>query len=84
MVATTVVFFATINFFKIIPFAYLGLLDFTNLKISAYLAPAALLSYWFGMFLLKRIAQNTFNTFMASALVLTGIKLIFDALSALL
>ena len=40
MVGTTVIYFSAVNFAKLLPYGYLGLLDFGNLATSALLLPA--------------------------------------------
>lgn len=80
MVGTTVIFFSAVNFAKVVPYALLGLLDASNLATSALLLPAVPLGYWIGLRLLKRLPQTPFNVVLAVAMVLTGIKLLTDAL----
>jgi len=78
MVGTTVIYFSAVNFTKLIPFAFLGLLDMSNLTTSALLLPAVPVGYWIGFMLLKDLPRAPFN--IAIAMLLTGLKLLADAL----
>ena len=80
MAATSVFFFSFINFAKIIPFFYLGLFDTQNLNTSLWLLPMIPVSYFIGMKCLKRLPQTPFFYVMSVALILTGVKLLADAL----
>jgi uncharacterized membrane protein YfcA len=83
MVGTTVIFFATVNFAKLLPYGMLGLLDLSSLYSSAVLLPVVPLGYWLGLKLLKNLPQTPFNLAIAVAMLLTGIKLLADALLTL-
>ncbi len=80
-VATSVFFFAVINLAKL-PF-YLGLDLFNRdtLLMSAMLLPLVPVGVWLGMRLLKRIPERPFYLFATVALALSGVKLVWDALS---
>ena len=80
MVGTTVIYFSAVNFAKLVPYAFLGLLDLSNLGSALLLLPAAPLGYWLGLKLLKGLPQAPFNLAIAAAMLATGIKLIADAL----
>jgi uncharacterized membrane protein YfcA len=80
MVGTTVIFFAVVNFSKLLPYSVLGLLDLSNLSVALLLLPVAPVGYWIGLKLLKGMPQGPFNRVIAVAMLLTGIKLIADAL----
>jgi uncharacterized membrane protein YfcA len=80
MVGTTVIYFAVVNFAKLVPYSVLGLLDTSNLRISIFLLPAAAAGYWVGLQLLKRLSPTPFNLAIAVAMLLTGLKLLADAL----
>ena len=80
MVGTTVIYFSLVNFVKLVPYAFLGLLDLSNLRIALLLLPAAPLGYWLGLKLLKGLPQAPFNLAIAIAMLATGVKLIADAL----
>ena len=80
MVATTTIYFAAVNFAKLVPYGLLGLLDTSNIAIALMLLPVAPVGYWLGLKLLKRLPQAPFNLVIAIALLLTGVKLVADAL----
>jgi len=80
MVGTTTIFFAVINFAKLLPYSVLGLLDMSNAAISLALLPVAPVGYWIGLKLLKRLPVEPFNLVVAIAMLLTGLKLLADAL----
>lgn len=80
MVGTTVIYFSLVNFAKLLPYAVLGLLDNSNLRTSLLLLPVAPLGYWLGLKLLKALPQAPFNLAIAVAMLLTGLKLVADAL----
>ena len=80
MVGTTVIYFSLVNFVKLVPYAFLGLLDLSNLRTALVLLPAAPLGYWLGLKLLKGLPQAPFNLAIALAMLATGLKLIADAL----
>jgi uncharacterized membrane protein YfcA len=80
MVGTTVIYFSVVNFAKLVPFAFLGLLDVSNLQTAGLLLPAAGAGYWLGLKLLKDLPQAPFNLAIAIAMLATGLKLIADAL----
>ena len=80
MVGTTVIYFSLVNFVKLVPYAFLGLLDLSHLATALLLLPAAPLGYWLGLKLLKGLPQGPFNLAIAIAMLATGLKLIADAL----
>jgi len=80
-VGTLAWFFAAINFSKILPYGQLGLLDLTNLGTSLLLVPAVPIGYLLGLRFLKLISPAAFVRVAASGLLLTGAKLLWDALA---
>ena len=81
-VATSVFFFFVINYVKLLPYAWLGLFDFTNLATSAVLAPLAPIGIWLGLVLHQRISDQLFYRICYWALFLVGVKLLWDGASA--
>jgi uncharacterized protein len=81
---TATIFFATVNFAKIIPYGFLGLLDSRNLLTSLVLLPLVPIGVYIGLNFLRRINQNTFNLLISLCLLIVGIKLCFDGASAFL
>jgi uncharacterized membrane protein YfcA len=82
-VGVTVVFFAVANYVKLIPYAWLGQFDSTNLSTSLLLAPLAPVGIGIGVWLHNRVSDKFFFRFVYVLLFLVGIKLIFDGLKNL-
>jgi uncharacterized protein len=80
LVGTTVVFFTAINAVKLVPYGMLGLLDWSYLATAAVLAPAVPLGYWMGVHLVKRMPEQVFQRVLLGTLLVTGIKLCWDAI----
>lgn len=78
--ATMAFFFFVINLAKWIPYAWLGLLDWRNLATSLVLLPIAPIGVWVGVKLARRISQLLFCRFLYAGMLLTGLKLLSDAL----
>ncbi len=79
--ATGAVFFATINASKWLPYAWLGLIDWTNMSTALALAPGAALGVWLGVHLLRRIPPLWFYRLVSIGLFVTGTKLLWGALA---
>jgi uncharacterized membrane protein YfcA len=84
MVGTTVVFFTIINWFKIVPYALLGLFDSRNLATSAGLVPLGVFGIFCGVWLRKIIPEVPFYRICYGFLFVTGIKLLYDGVSKLI
>jgi len=80
LVATTVYFFTLVNYLKLVPYAWLGLLEKASLSTSLMLAPVIPIGYWIGWKFTRSIPEKPFFTFINLSLVATGIKLLWDAL----
>jgi uncharacterized protein len=80
MVATTVYFFTVVNYVKLLPYAWLDLLDRSNLGTSLMLVPVVPLGYWIGLTFTRRIPEKPFYTFVNWSLVATGSKLLWDGI----
>lgn len=76
---TAAVFFTAINASKWLPYGALGLLDLRNLATSVLLMPVAAFGVWLGVFLSKRISSRWFFKLVQLGMLLTGLKLVFDA-----
>jgi uncharacterized membrane protein YfcA len=81
--ATTVVVFWWINIVKLGPYLALGLIDGTNLGMSAALAPFAAAGVVLGVIGHRRIPQNWFDIVVLTALSAAGAKLVWDGVAAL-
>jgi uncharacterized membrane protein YfcA len=79
-VATAVLFFAAVNYLKLIPYAWLGQLQGGNLMTSLVLAPLAPIGVMIGVHLHKRVSDRFFFAFVYLLLFLVGLKLIYDGL----
>jgi uncharacterized protein len=78
--ATTTVFFTTLNLSKWLPYAWLGLIDTTNMLTALVLAPCAVLGVWAGLKVLRRLPPVWFYRLVSAGLLFTGIKLTWDGL----
>jgi uncharacterized membrane protein YfcA len=78
--ATMAFFFFVINLSKWIPYAWLGLLDTRNMATSLVLLPLAPIGVWIGVRLARRIGQTLFYRFLYAGMLLTGLKLVWDAM----
>ena len=76
---TMAFFFFVINLAKWLPYAWLGLLDGRNLATSLVLLPLAPLGVWIGVRIARRIDPQLFYRFIYLGMLLTGIKLVWDA-----
>jgi len=78
--ATTAVFFTAINASKWLPYAWLGLIDATNMLTALALAPCAVIGVWLGVSLLRRLPPVWFYRLVSAGLLVTGLKLSWDGL----
>jgi len=78
--ATTSVFFTTLNASKWLPYAWLGLIDTTNMLSALVLAPFSVLGVWLGVKLLRRLPALWFYRVVSAGLLVTGLKLSWDGL----
>lgn len=78
--ATTVVFFAAVNYVKLVPYALLDMFPAVNLATSLVLMPAAILGTFLGVWLHKRIADRLFYQFCYAFVLVTGAKLLYDGM----
>lgn len=82
-VATTVLFFAVVNYVKLIPYAWLGQLQAGNLLTSLALAPLAPIGVFIGVYLHKRVSDRFFFGFVYVLLFLVGWRLVWDGVTEL-
>jgi uncharacterized membrane protein YfcA len=83
MVGTTVVFFAVVNFVKLVPYTALGLFDGRNLATSLALAPLAPVGIFLGVALQRRLPERAFYRACYAILLMVGIKLAWDGFARL-
>jgi uncharacterized protein len=79
--ATMSVFFFVINLSKWIPYGWLGLLDLRNMVTSLALMPVAPIGVLVGVRLAHRIQPLLFYRLVYLGMLLTGLKLVWDAFS---
>ncbi len=82
-VATTVLFFAVVNYVKLVPYAWLGQLATDNLATSLVLAPLAPVGVLFGAYLHKRVSEKLFFAAVYVLLFVVGVKLMWDGAAVL-
>ena len=78
LMGTFAFFFAVVNVVKLIPYAWLGQFDGTNLLTSAVLIPLAPIGVRLGYFLLHKISEKLVYRLCYFFLMLIGLKLLYD------
>jgi uncharacterized protein len=79
-VSTTVAFFTLVNAVKIVPFALLGQLNFTNLATSLLLMPLAPIGVWLGVRLNRWMSDAMFRRIALTLMFVLGCRLLFEGL----
>lgn len=80
LAATMAVFFAAVNLSKIVPYAWLGLIDLRNMATALLLMPLAPLGVWAGVWLTRRVSAALFYKLAYAGMFCTGVKLLWDGL----
>lgn len=75
---TTAVFFATVNYAKLIPFYFLGQLSVANLELSAALIPVGLFGMAAGVWLVKRVSAGFFYQLAYVLIFVLALDLIYE------
>ena len=83
LVGTTVLFFAIINFIKLIPYAWLGQINGESFFTSLVLLPLAPLGVLLGIYLHNRVSDKVFYSVSYGFLFLAGLKLAYEGASNL-
>ncbi len=83
-VGTTVIFFTTVNYIKLVPYFWLGQFTSSTLLTALVLAPLAPLGVYLGSFLHHRMDDQWFYRICYGLLTLAGIKLLFDGIRGLI
>ena len=78
--ATMAVFFAGLNLSKVLPYAWLGLIDLRNMSTALLLLPLAPVGVWLGIWMTKRLAAHWFYRIAYGGMFFTGVKLLWDGL----
>ncbi|HEY8941627.1 MAG TPA: sulfite exporter TauE/SafE family protein, partial [Cellvibrio sp.] len=84
LAGTTILFFAIINFIKLIPYVWLGQINGESFYTSLVLLPLAPLGVMLGVYLHHRVSDKIFYWISYGFLFLAGIKLTLEGAIALL
>ena len=79
--ATTVIVFWVINMVKFVPYAMLGIFSWDTLVADLLLIPVAVFGVWLGVKCHHALSERTYFAITYVFLVLSGTKLIWDALT---
>ncbi|KUL95655.1 membrane protein [Bosea sp. WAO] len=82
-VGTGALFFALMNWIKVLPYFILGQFSPQNLTASAVLFPVAILSTLAGVWLVRRVPAERFYTLIYWLLVAVGLKLVYEGVRPL-
>ena len=82
-IATSLVFFAAMNYAKILPYYWLGLLDARTIVTGLALVPVGVAGVYFGIWLQQRMSGVLFYRIVHVLLFLTGTKLLYDGITAI-
>lgn len=80
LVGTAAIYFAVVNYAKLVPYGLLGELAVDNLWTSLMLAPLAVVGVKLGAWLHERLDPVLFYRILYSFLFLTGLKLCWDGM----
>jgi uncharacterized membrane protein YfcA len=79
--STLGIFFACLNFAKVGPYAYLGLIQWDYLITSILILPCVPIGVYFGFYLAKHIPVNWYYRIVRFFLLVAGVKLLIDGLA---
>lgn len=79
--SSSVIIFWAINAMKAVPYAFLGIFTGKTLLADLYLAPVAIGSVWLGVVAHRAMPERAFFAFTYLLLLITGSKLVWDALT---
>ena len=79
--ASTVVIFWVVNLLKAVPYGFIGIFTAETLLADLYLAPFAFVGVWLGVKAHNVMPERLYFLFTYILLVVTGCKLIWDALT---
>ena len=82
-VATSVIFFTMANYVKLVPYAWLGQLDTSNLTNSLVLAPLAPVGVAMGVWMHRNMSDKVFFLICYTVLFVVGLKLLYDGILGL-
>jgi len=75
-VGTAAWFFFIVNLIKLVPYAWLGLLDVANLEVALTLLPLAFLGAALGVWLNRAVRERAFTLAIYALLIVTGVQLV--------
>ncbi len=78
---TSTIAFAYINAAKLIPYIFLGQINFESLRLAAILAIPATLAVFFGVWLVKVVSERLYYAMIFTALFILSLKLIWDGIT---
>jgi uncharacterized membrane protein YfcA len=81
-VATSIIFFAFLNYIKLVPYIMLGLFQAETLRAALILCPLVPLSTRLGGWLNNSIDEKQFYRISYALLFVTGLKLLYDGIFA--
>ena len=79
-VGSSVIAFSYVNAIKVVPYYFLGQLNFESIKIAFFLLIPASFAVYLGYIAVKVIPEKVFFLIVSWALLLISLKLIFDGL----
>jgi uncharacterized membrane protein YfcA len=82
-VATSLIFFFTLNYAKILPYLWLRFFDARVLVAAALLVPVGIAGVYAGVWMQRRIDARWFYRLIYALLFATGTKLLYDGITGL-
>jgi uncharacterized membrane protein YfcA len=79
-IGTTAIFFAALNWIKVPAYVALGQFTWPNALATAALLPFAIAGALAGVWLIRKVSPERFNTLVYALMVLAGAKLLWDGL----
>jgi hypothetical protein len=76
-IATSVLFYAILNWIKVPYYYFTGMFDFQRLWQIAWVFPIVPFGVWFGRWLVTKVSKNIFDNIILVLLVITALLLIF-------
>lgn len=82
-VATSLIFFFTLNYAKIVPYLWLRFFDASVLVAAGLLIPVGIAGVYAGLWMQRRIDVRWFYRLIYALLLVTGTKLLYDGVTGL-
>lgn len=80
LMGTMAIFFAVMNYLKLIPYSLIGVLNIENMTTSLILMPLAPIGVKIGGLILNKVDQKSIYRFLYVALFFSGLKLLYDGI----